>query len=124
MESPDLKPGGDEALETWLRHEAALPPLDDAGFSARVLAVLPPPPSQRNRQRTWICLAGAAMGLAVTAWPVLAAGNPLDRLPSLDEALLLALTQLADPAVGLALLTAGATLLYVFWRSLRQAAHF
>ena len=52
MEPHDLKstPPDDAALETWLRANAALPPLPDHGFSRQVLAALPPPTRRAARE--------------------------------------------------------------------------
>ena len=44
MEPTDLNPksSDDEQIDSWLRASSAVPPLPDDGFSARVLAALPP----------------------------------------------------------------------------------
>jgi hypothetical protein len=56
-----------DAVETWLRAHAAPAPLADDGFSARVLAALPPPWTTFSWRRPLLCTAGALSGLAV-AW--------------------------------------------------------
>lgn len=123
MESDELKtPAPDDAqLEAWLRSSTFLPALPDDGFSSRVLAALPPP-KRRFPARVLVCLAGGAVGMAVAARPLLAAGNLLDDLPALDAALVSAFDQLANPALGVAASVTLATLAYVFWRDLRRLA--
>jgi hypothetical protein len=122
MEPNDLKANrpDDAELEAWLRDSASLPALSDSGFSHRVLAALPSPQRSHFPSRLFVCLAGALAGVVVAVWPVLAAGNPLDRLPALDTALLAALRNFAHPATGLAIATTVASLLFAFWSDLRR----
>lgn len=115
MEPADLdrpRPG-DESLEAWLRRPRA-PELPDAGFSAQVLAALPPRRSPRWG-RILLCAAGAAAGAAVA----LATGHPLRvELPSegdLVAAAQAAVSTLAQPANALTLLIVAAGGLYA-WR--------
>lgn len=126
MEPSDLKPNSsdDAAVETWLRTHSALPPLPDDGFTPRVLTALPPPASHTLTLRTRICLAGALAGAAMAAWAVLSGGNPLDRLPALDAALIESLSQLGSPGAGLAVATTAASLLFAYWRDLRRFARW
>lgn len=57
--------GGDDWLERLLREDAAhAPHVEDAGFSARVMASLPPP---RKPAVRWLVPAMAALGAAVAA---------------------------------------------------------
>ncbi len=78
MEPANLTPPDPDELDLLLRRDASLPPLADDGFSARVVAALPPP-----RRRTWLsrrvvlCLAGALAGAAFSLrsgveWPTTA----------------------------------------------------
>jgi hypothetical protein len=67
MEPADLNPpaGDDPQIEAWLRRPA--PTLRDDGFSARVLASLPP--AAKTVSRPWyriaLCLTGAGLGCVV-----------------------------------------------------------
>lgn len=79
MEPSELNPpsADDARFDAWLRRQAALTPLSDDGFAARVLHALPTPvdpallaQAQRARRaeawrRGWFCAAGAAAGLAL-----------------------------------------------------------
>ncbi|HVW20265.1 MAG TPA: hypothetical protein VHC86_03545 [Opitutaceae bacterium] len=114
MEPANLRPD-DDPIEALLRR--ALPPeVPDAGFSARVLAALPPP---SRRSLPWrqilLCAAGAAAGAAAA----LATGHSLQlALPT--DAELAAAAQgaaqaLSRPANALTVLIAAAALLYA-WR--------
>ena len=63
--SPDAN--GDARLEALLRR--ATTPLDDDGFSARVLAALPAPVKPRVPwQRILFCIAGALAGCGYAVW--------------------------------------------------------
>lgn len=119
MESPDLKPHSpdDAQLETWLRDNAATPPLPDDGFSNRVLAALAPD-AQDVTHRIIICLVGAAagMGFAVAqglSWSDIFAGDRLN--PALTQGL----AALAQPSILLALAITAASLVFAFWRGTR-----
>jgi hypothetical protein len=122
MEPDHLKSlsSGEDALETWLRTNADLPPLPDAGFSGRVLAALPPPQRSQFSPRILVCLTGALAGVLVAVGPAFAAGNPLDRLPALDAALLAAFLQLTHPSTVLALGATIVSLLFAFRSELRR----
>lgn len=55
-------PDPDDELDALLR--AAIPPLGDDGFSARVVARLPAA-RRRDRSRGWLAAAGAALGVVI-----------------------------------------------------------
>ena len=123
MEPSDLKSSSpdDAQLEAWLRSRSAVPPVADEGFSARVLAALPPPAPRRvsSSLRGWLCLAGALIGAGV-AWQSGwrhpdAAWEFADLLPNLQAVI----SPLSDPNVLLAVVVAGMSLAFVYWRELR-----
>ena len=60
---PDRDP-----LEAWLSAKAPVAPLPDAGFTARVLAALPPPQSSISWRRLLLYATGTLSGLAVAWW--------------------------------------------------------
>ena len=60
---PDRDP-----LEAWLSAKAPVAPLPDAGFTARVLAALPPPQSSFSWRRLVLYATGTVCGLAVAWW--------------------------------------------------------
>jgi hypothetical protein len=110
MEPIDLN-SPDHALEAILRKNAAAP-LPDDGFSARVLAALPP----RKKSSTgayW----GYGAGILATLWVVLGPGRLLEHLggetDSLSSALMPLLATLMDPAlVAVLALSAGAWMIF------------
>lgn len=97
MEPADLNPPKDEdaALAALLR--AQQPPLRDDGFSAAVLAALPPAPPKSARW-LWVAYAGGGSAGAIYAfsragsWPDLVSG-----LHELGRALALPAAAMADP---------------------------
>lgn len=116
MEPTDLNPPphpNDARIEAWLRQPATS--LPDDGFSARVVAALPPPaPARVRRSRTATCAVGAAIGTVIAiagfgssdSWvlnwiPMRTAFEPL-------------LAPLSDPVVLSALTVAGLSVLYAF----------
>ncbi len=113
MEPTNLKslPPDDDRLEVWLRDEAALAPLPDDGFSARVVAALPVA-NTRSHHRVWLCAVGAATGVAFAAangafWPDWSAA-----IPQWEHALVPLAQLLSDPMLLLALVVAGISVLY------------
>lgn len=89
------RPPDDARLEAWLRSDSeALP---DDGFSARVLAALPPARPSFAWRRTLLVAAGAALGYALA----LAAGASVSGLAAaaLDE-MRRASADLADPWIA------------------------
>lgn len=130
MESPDLNPPPpeDARLEAWLRTHGAAAPLPDDGFSARVLAALPPPApavapagllAARRRaahRRAWLCLVGAALGCALSF-----SGGTADLVRGADalrSALAAAGEQLATPSLGLAVAVTSVSLIVGYWPEL------
>jgi hypothetical protein len=106
MEPTDMTPSsGDDRLEVLLRQERSAP-LADSGFSARVLAALPP------QQNPWLVgvrislLTTAALaGLVVALWQD---GGATDLAAQSEKLIAIASDQLADPWLLVALLaTAG-----------------
>jgi hypothetical protein len=67
MESDPLNQAApeDPGLEHLLRTRLAAPPLDDAGFSSRVLQALPSPARQATGRRTVVLILGAVLGLVI-----------------------------------------------------------
>jgi hypothetical protein len=108
MEPDDLNPPppDETAFEAWLRTNAALPPLPDDHFSARVLAAVGPPARRRGSRGLCVAL-GLAAGLAVALAGATTAGNFSTDLPVLDAALTEALNRLLIlPVAGAGVLTA------------------
>jgi ferric-dicitrate binding protein FerR (iron transport regulator) len=107
MEPNDLKSLPDDAFETLLRANAALPPLADAGFSQRLLATLPAP-SRRRSRRGWAAALGLAGGIAAMLAGGALGGGAAPGLPGFNAELVDAVNQLLTPAgTGALLLTAG-----------------
>ncbi len=125
MEPADVNPGArdDARLEALLRRPA--PPLADDGFSARVLAALPPVRAaaagsakivRRHERAEWL---GVWVGVVVALlgcffWPT----SPAESAGAFFRAVSNA-TYLADPALALAVLVAAGSILYAFWPRLR-----
>lgn len=122
MENDQLTPtpADESAADAWLRAHAALPPLTDDGFTARVLTALPPRRRHAGRGRTWAILAGAAAGVAVAAARLATGhgGAPLVA-PSPEEARY-ALAVFVDPKTLLALGVAAASVAFAYWPALRR----
>ncbi|HZP59697.1 MAG TPA: hypothetical protein VFB27_05180 [Opitutaceae bacterium] len=109
MESPDLNPFGDDRLDALLRTPPAAPLADD-GFSARVLAALPP---QKKRRQSWIRICvlttAALAGLAVALWQK---DGGTDLLAQSDHAVTALYDHLSDPSLLVALLATAVTLFF------------
>jgi hypothetical protein len=104
MEPANLTPapGDDDRLDTLLRRSTEAP-LPDNGFSARVLAALPPRPREdRDWLRAILCLLAAAAGLAVA----LARPGVWTDLPAASTQLVTAVDALLIPLRDPWLLTA------------------
>jgi len=91
---------GDDRLETLLQQKLQAPLLADDGFSARVLAALPP------RQNPWLIwgrigvLAAAALaGVAVALWQ---SGDGIGLLAQMNRVIATVSNELADPEISLA----------------------
>jgi hypothetical protein len=124
MEPADLNasPDRDDArFEAWLRQPST--PLADAGFSARVMAALPPPavPQQTGFSRRVACILGGIIGTGITlygigwhaSWTVGSWTPPATDWDTQAR-------QLLDPVVLGALALAGASVLYAFRERVRQ----
>jgi hypothetical protein len=119
MEPNDLKslPPEDNHLEAWLQANAALPLLPEDGFPQRVLAALPPPVARHRLSGRWLAsLGGAFVGTIIAALPLFSGAER----GSLGAGLLHGIELLAQPAVGLAVLTTIISLACAFWRDLRR----
>lgn len=116
MEPNDLNPPppDDAHVEAWLRSSAALPPLPDDGFTSRVVATLPVPAARRFTQRTWFCVTGALVGLAVAALKIAAAPDFAVSVPAIAPDAALAMEQLADPRLLVAVAVTAASLMFAF----------
>jgi hypothetical protein len=79
MESANLTPlpPDRDPLEAWLSAKVPVAPLPDEGFTARVLASLPPPQSSFPWHRSLLYTAGTLSGLAVAWWRAGGAPNPV-----------------------------------------------
>jgi|GEM_PF-1943265 len=104
MEPEDLTlPARDDArLEAWCRANLSAAPLPDDGFSARVVAALPPPTWSRRLTRQRLCLAGLSAGAAVAVAGVLFSEGPAAARPALGTSLAEISTLFATPAAALA----------------------
>lgn len=129
MESSELNQSSadDSRLEACLRASSATPPLPDDGFTARVLAALPPAASawreerrRSLRRRWWFCLGGAMLGGAVSLG---AGGTDLGRTASaLLPPFATVARQLATPSLGLAVAAIAVSLVVAFWPELARRA--
>ena len=96
-------------------------PLPDAGFSARVLAALPPPANARPAlSRTAVCVAGAAIGTLIALVGVMSPGSWTVNWAVVQTTLDPLQTQLLDPTVVTALTVAAASMLYAFRSGARR----
>ena len=97
MESANLnrEPSDETALKVWYARNTT--PLPDNGFTARVLASLPPQRSRRSVPTTVIAVAAGA--LAGIAFAVLK-GASLDRLAALGSGLQNAAASMAERLVS------------------------
>ncbi|HTX64840.1 MAG TPA: hypothetical protein VMD31_03650 [Opitutaceae bacterium] len=124
MEPTDLNHSSDDArLEAWLRSGNAGAQLPDDGFTARVLAALPPPSAARlavrrrgARRRSWLLLIGTALGCAA-AFSGGTAGLARGA-DALLPAFVTAARQLATPSLGLAAAATAASLVIAYWPDL------
>jgi hypothetical protein len=109
----------DADLERRLRR--AMAPVDDAGFSARVVAALPASAAKRRNGRILFAAIGAVAGIAVALaalrdTPLPSAG---DAVQDLVDALRPVSNALFQPAGLLALAVTAFSLAVAFWPSLR-----
>ncbi len=101
MEPTDMiHSSGDDRLETLLQQKLRAPPLADDGFSARVLAALPP------RQNPWliwgrigVLTIAALAGVAVALWQ---SGDGIGLLAQMNRVIATVSDELADPEISLA----------------------
>jgi hypothetical protein len=137
MEPADLKhPGPDDRqLEAWLRDQPAQPPLPDDGFTARVMAALPPAIDcaalaaarhQAASRRVWLCFLGAVTGLIVArlAAPAATLDGAAGEVAAVLQQLSAGARQIQSPSLPLALGLTFAALLWIYlppvrlWRRL------
>lgn len=121
MESPKLTPDSpdDAHIEAWLRMNSAAEPLVDDGFSTRVVAALPPPATESQRRRTWLCIVGAVTGAVLTAAQGSQWSEAARQLTGLMTEFRAAFTPVFDPSLAVGLVFAAMTLAFVYWRELR-----
>lgn len=121
MESPKLTPdlSDDARIEAWLRINSPAEPLADDGFSTRVLAALPPPASESQRRRTWLCIVGAVTGAVLTAAQGSRWSDAARQLTGLTTEFRAAFTPVFDPSFAVGIVFAAAALAFVYWRELR-----
>ncbi|HWL14214.1 MAG TPA: hypothetical protein VNR00_01335 [Opitutus sp.] len=119
--SPSRDPE-DARLEQFLRQPLA--PLPDDGFTARVLATLPPPPS---RTRAGVCLAAASVGVSLALVRIAAHGGWAafpdaidDRWTALQSAWAASLAPLPPGDLAIAAVVTAVSLGYAFRGRLRQ----
>lgn len=128
MESRDLNNDHDEArLEAWLRDGASSqPPLPDNGFSARVMAALPPaapvPAHGRVRPRRVfvLCGLGAVAGALVTFAGPVTSHDYAAPLAALGEAVTRLTEETASGSGALVLAGIIGSLAIAYWRELRS----
>lgn len=128
MEPADLKPNApdDAPLEAWLRANAQRPALPDYGFSARVLAALPPRapafagPAAAWSLRGWSCAAAALLGVLIAASVDGSSSSALEQLAGLEHVLRDATVPLADSSTRLALVVTAVSLAFVYRRELKS----
>ena len=105
MEPEELTPSPRE--EEALRDLAGIdsPELPDAGFTARVLASLPPPRARRPLlPQPWIVEVGSSLlGLGFALWRGATWGDALAGITAFGNALLSLCTQIVNPWVLVAL---------------------
>ena len=128
MEPANLNPAsrdgddGDAEARLAAHLRARSPALPDDGFSARVLATLPPPrraPAPGLGRRLAVGWAGAVAGIAFAMWR---GTSPADLQAAFDQsnlALVKVTSSLADPAFAVALVATALSLLFVFKSELR-----
>src|SRR5215216_2846305 len=105
MEPTDLnsKSPDDAQIDASLRAGSAVSPLPDDGFSARVLAALPPARTRLNSSlRAWLCAAGALIGGIVAASSSGTGPDASEQFASMIASVRTSLAPLADPSVMLA----------------------
>lgn len=117
MEPAHLTPPSedDPRLEALLRQPVS--PLPDHGFTARVLAALPPPRAPRSQVRVLAAVAGGLAGLLVALLPLGPAADLTPAVATLGQALLALGTLCFDPTVLLAVGVASGSLVLVLWRN-------
>jgi len=119
MESNELNslPPPDDAFEKLLRANAVMPPLDDDGFSRRVIAALPP--ARRPAPQVWLAAAGLAAGLVTVLAGIALAQPAPSALVAFNTELVDAVDQLLTPAgTGALAITVGS-----LWFAFRDRWH-
>lgn len=113
MEANHMNPAAPEDAEIEARLRQPCAPLSDDGFTARVLAALPPR-SAAPRQSPWravILIAGLIAGVAVAAFRIGSWAKLGQEWAPLRDALAQLAAPLADPPAALGLALAGASAL-------------
>ena len=118
MNASSPQPDDDARFDAWMSQQASSEPLPDAGFSARVLAALPPARRPIAWRQTIVYATGALVGILATRldlgeWPKI--GSIVEPLNHVSSAML---TFFSDPWMAAALASAvmlaaaGAALLF------------
>jgi len=122
MESADLNSSAnandDARLEAMLRR--ASPALPDNGFSARVLAALPPEAEATPWRRIAFCVAGAAAGCGFALWQGVSWPELQADAAQFSAKLANAGSALDNPMFGAALVVTALSLLVAFRTELRE----
>ena len=105
-------------LAALLRDAAAQ--LPDDGFSARVLAALPPPAAAPARGRRLAAALGATAGCVFVAWRGLAWSDVGAALARLALAVDHVAPALSPPQIFAALWVTAVSLIFAFWSELRR----
>jgi len=111
MEPASLKTPLDEDASLAAMMHSRAPEISDDGFSARVLAALPPP---RTAPARWPWVAYLGGGIAGAVFVAVRAALTRDAASQLANALGLILVTLADPWFELGLAIAALSLLIAF----------
>ena len=116
MEPTNLNPLPLDELDGMLRDASHADPVPDHGFSARVLAALPPRPPTRRRdsRRLAFSAVGALAGIMVALHKVGSWSEISTGLTSAGPQLSQAFNQLASPGFALAVAVTLVSLAYVF----------
>jgi hypothetical protein len=122
MEPLNELPEDDAALAARFRE--LLPPLADDGFTARVMAALPPPPRQRHAPRTtaMAVIAGTVVGLAVALGGGASWNNTADAVLNLGEAGATLVTNVVTPPLILAVVLSVGALMTGFAMSRQDSS--
>lgn len=130
MESDELKSSSfdsteDARIESWLRRPGR--PINDNGFSNRVLLALPEPRRSRGSAKTTVCFIAGSIGVALAGWKIsergdvpefmsILSGNAIQLQPSFPPDSVMMLSQ----SVELALVAIALSFAYIYRDRLGQ----